>query len=40
MTLPDELIVTYFEVYTDLNMGEISEIRLDIQNDPLKYKKF
>lgn len=40
MTLPDELIITYFEVYTDLNMREISEIRLDIQNDPLKYKKF
>lgn len=39
MTLPDELIVTYFEVYTDLNMGEISEMRLDVQNDPLKYKK-
>ncbi len=39
MTLPDELIVTYFEVYTDLNMGEICEMRLDVQNDPLKYKK-
>lgn len=39
MTLPDELIVTYFEVYTDLDMEEISKIRLNIQNNPLKYKK-
>ncbi|GHO79235.1 tyrosine--tRNA ligase [Ktedonobacter sp. SOSP1-85] len=38
MTLPDSLIVTYFEVYTDLPIEDIDEIRRHVGKEPMQCK--
>ena len=40
MKIPDELIVDYLKIYTDVPMGEISGIEKEISSDPMKWKKF
>jgi tyrosyl-tRNA synthetase len=40
MTLPDELIIQYLEVYTDVSMGTIRELEGDIGTKPMECKKF
>lgn len=39
MTMPDNLIATYFRVYTDIPLDEVERIEQDWATDPLKYKK-
>lgn len=39
MTLPDELILTYFRVYTQLPLSSIQEIEKDFAQKPMEYKK-
>lgn len=39
MTLPDSLIPLYFTVYTNVPTSRIDEIKSDLQNDPMTYKK-
>src|SRR5690606_5853439 len=39
MTLPDELIATYFRVYTDVSLDQVNQIEQDWKQDPMKYKK-
>ena len=40
MKIPDELIVDYLKIYTDVPMGEIFGIEKEILSDPMKWKKF
>ena len=40
MKIPDELIVDYLKIYTDVPMGEISRVEKEILSDPMKWKKF
>lgn len=39
MSIPDDLIIPYFEVYTTVSLEEINEFRLKINSDPMYYKK-
>jgi len=39
MSIPDNLIISYFEVYTTVSVEEINEFRLKIEQDPMYYKK-
>ena len=40
MKIPDELIVDYLKIYTNVPMDEISKIEKEISSDPMKWKKF
>ena len=40
MTLPDDLIVTYLEVYTDVPFAEIAQIKANLADDPMRAKLF
>lgn len=40
MKVPDELIATYLEMYTDVSLAEIAEIRTWLPNDPMRAKLF
>jgi tyrosyl-tRNA synthetase len=40
MTLPDHLIVSYLEVYTDVPLQRIAEVGKQIAGDPMKWKLF
>lgn len=40
MTLPDNLIVEYLRVYTDVSLDEIGEIEAKVTEDPIVWKKF
>lgn len=40
MTLPDHLIVSYLEVYTDVPLELIAEIAKQVGNEPMKWKLF
>ncbi len=40
MKIPDELIVDYLKIYTDVPMDEISRVEKEILSDPMKWKKF
>lgn len=40
MKLPDELIVTYLEVYTDVPLAEIASIKAWLPGDPMRAKLF
>lgn len=39
MTMPDDLIATYFRVYTDVPLEAVQKIEQNITSDPLEYKK-
>ncbi|HEU5376429.1 MAG TPA: tyrosine--tRNA ligase, partial [Ktedonobacteraceae bacterium] len=40
MTLPDELITTYLEIYTDVPLAEIARITANLASDPMRAKLF
>ncbi len=40
MTLPDHLILSYLEVYTDVPLERVAEIAQQVGNDPMKWKLF
>ncbi len=40
MTLPDHLIISYLEVYTDVPLERIAEIAQQVGNHPMKWKLF
>ena len=40
MSMPDNLIVDYLKVYTELPLKEIEEIEKDLPNNPMKWKLF
>ena len=40
MKIPDELIVDYLKIYTNVPMDEISRVEKEILSDPMKWKKF
>ena len=40
MRLPDDLIVEYLKVYTELPMSEVNRIASEVGEDPFKWKKF
>ena len=40
MTLPDGLIVTYLEVYTDVPLAEIARVEAQLAADPMRAKLF
>ncbi len=40
MTLPDGLIVTYLEVYTDISLAEIARVEAQLAADPMRAKLF
>ncbi|HEV2582435.1 MAG TPA: tyrosine--tRNA ligase, partial [Ktedonobacteraceae bacterium] len=40
MTLPDDLIVTYLEVYTDIPLQEVQQIAGHVADDPMRWKLF
>lgn len=40
MRLPDDLIIEYLEVYTDVPMEKIAKVKNDITLKPMEYKKF
>ena len=40
MKIPDELIVDYLKIYTNVPMDEISRVEKEIVSDPMKWKKF
>ena len=40
MTLPDHLIVSYLEVYTDVPLEFVDEIAMRVEKEPMKWKLF
>ena len=40
MTLPDHLIVSYLEVYTDVPLKFVEEIAMRVEKEPMKWKLF
>ena len=40
MTLPDHLIVSYLEVYTDVALEFVEEIAMRVEKEPMKWKLF
>lgn len=40
MTLPDHLILSYLEVYTDVPLEQVAEIAKQVANEPMKCKLF
>ena len=40
MKIPDELIVDYLKIYTNVPMDEISRVEKEIPSDPMRWKKF
>lgn len=40
MTLPDDLIITYLEVYTDVPLTEIARVRATLPDDPMRARLF
>ena len=40
MTLPDDLIATYLEVYTDIPLEEVRQIARQVADDPMRWKLF
>lgn len=38
MSIPDNLIIDYFEVYTEVPLKEIARIEKDLSRNPMKYK--
>lgn len=40
MSLPDDLIVTYLEVYTDVPLDEVRQITEKVTSDPMRWKLF
>jgi tyrosyl-tRNA synthetase len=40
MSLPDDLIVTYLEVYTDVPLDEVRQIAQQVASDPMRWKLF
>jgi len=40
MKLPDELITTYLEVYTDVSLAQIADIKAWLPTDPMRAKLF
>lgn len=40
MTLPDELIIPYLEVYTDVPLAEIARIKAKLADEPMRAKLF
>ena len=40
MTLPDHLIVSYLEVYTDIPLEFVEEIAMRVEKEPMKWKLF
>jgi tyrosyl-tRNA synthetase len=40
MTLPDHLIVSYLEVYTDVPLEFVAEIAMRVEKEPMKWKLF
>lgn len=40
MTLPDDLIITYLEVYTDVPLVDIARLRAHLKEDPMRAKLF
>jgi tyrosyl-tRNA synthetase len=40
MTLPDHLILSYLEVYTDVSLELVAEIAKQVEHEPMKWKLF
>jgi len=40
MTLPDHLIISYLEVYTEVPLEQVAEIAKQVADEPMKYKLF
>ena len=40
MTLPDHLIVSYLEVYTDVTLEFVEEIAMRVEKEPMRWKLF
>jgi len=40
MTLPDHLIVSYLEMYTDVPLEFVAKIAMHVGNEPMKWKLF
>ncbi|MGE5334565.1 MAG: tyrosine--tRNA ligase [Nitrososphaerota archaeon] len=40
MTLPDHLIVSYLEVYTDVSLERVAEIATQVNDEPMRWKLF
>jgi tyrosyl-tRNA synthetase len=40
MSLPDHLIVSYLEVYTDVSLEFVSETATQVEKEPMKWKLF
>lgn len=40
MSIPDNLIILYLEVYTNVSEGKIAEIKRELAGDPMKWKLF
>ena len=40
MSIPDNLIIEYLEIYTKVSMEKIDEIRKEVKNNPMNCKKF
>ena len=40
MTLPDELIIPYLEIYTDVPLAEIARIKAKLADEPMRAKLF
>ena len=38
MSIPDNLIIDYFKVYTEVPLEEIAQIEKDLPSDPMKFK--
>lgn len=38
MSIPDNLIIDYFRIYTDVPLKEITEIERNLSSDPMKHK--
>jgi tyrosyl-tRNA synthetase len=38
MSMPDNLIIEYFKVYTEVPLEEISQMERDLPSDPMKFK--
>ncbi|MFW0837649.1 MAG: tyrosine--tRNA ligase [Candidatus Komeilibacteria bacterium] len=38
MSMPDELIIQYFKIYTDRPLSEIDKMAKQVDNDPMQYK--
>jgi tyrosyl-tRNA synthetase len=38
MSMPDNLIIEYFKVYTEVSLEEIAQMERDLPSDPMRFK--